>query len=70
MRLKGFVLTGVTREGTHRHIFYPFSDTPSRDRHLEFARTSGDLGEAAIPPWRSGTINRNGYSSPTCDDRT
>ena len=37
--------------------------------HLEFARTTSDLGDAAIPPSWSGAINRKGYWSPTCDDK-
>ncbi len=35
----------------------------------EFARNSSDLGDAAIPHFWSGAINRKGYWSPTCDDK-
>ena len=38
-------------------------------QHLEVARTTSDLGDAAIPLLWSGVINRKGYWSPTCDDK-
>ena len=38
--------------------------------HHDFATFSIDLGEAAIPHLWSGAINRFGYWSPTCDDKT